>query len=106
MIATGGNHAYLAEQGMQIDRIKKMLEGRPNAVDAIKNGGIQLVFNTTEGKQSLSDSFSLRRTALMSKVPYYTTVAGALAAARAIKVLAEGSLEVRPLQSYGATAAG
>jgi carbamoyl-phosphate synthase large subunit len=64
----------------------------------MKNGEVQLVFNTTEGKQSLEDSFSLRRTALMMKIPYYTTTAGALAAAQAIA--AEGELEVRPLQSY------
>jgi carbamoyl-phosphate synthase large subunit len=61
---------------------------------------VQLVFNTTEGRQSLEDSFSLRRTALMGKIPYYTTTAGALAAAQAIAALAEGALEVRTLQSY------
>ena len=61
-----------------------MLEGRPHIVDAMKNGEVQLVFNTTEGRQSLEDSFSLRRTALMMKIPYYTTTAGALAAAQAI----------------------
>jgi carbamoyl-phosphate synthase large subunit len=83
-----------------VERIKKVLEGRPNIVDAMKNGDIQLVFNTTEGKQSVEDSFSLRRTALMMKIPYYTTAAGALAAAQAIRVLAQGDLEVRPLQSY------
>jgi len=67
----------------------------------MKNGDVQLVFNTTEGKQSLEDSFSLRRSALMMKIPYYTTAAGALAAAQAIAAQAEGPLEVRPLQSYG-----
>ncbi len=61
-----------------------MLEGRPHIVDAMKNGEVQLVFNTTEGKQSLADSFEIRRTALMMKIPYYTTAAGALAAAQAI----------------------
>jgi carbamoyl-phosphate synthase large subunit len=66
----------------------------------MKNGDIQLMFNTTEGRQSLQDSFSLRRTALMMKIPYYTTAAGALAGAQAIQVLAKGALEVRPLQSY------
>jgi carbamoyl-phosphate synthase large subunit len=60
------------------------------------------VFNTTEGPQSLEDSFSLRRSALMMKIPYYTTAAGALAAAQAIVALADGALEVRPLQSYRA----
>ncbi|HZZ37261.1 MAG TPA: hypothetical protein VFE03_16180, partial [Caulobacteraceae bacterium] len=66
----------------------------------MKNGEVQLVFNTTEGRQSLEDSFSLRRAALMMKIPYYTTTAGALAAAQAIAAQAEGTLEVRPLQSY------
>jgi carbamoyl-phosphate synthase large subunit len=104
VIATGGTHAYLAERGLKVDLVKKVLEGRPNVVDAMKNGEVQLVINTTEGKQSLADSFSLRRTALMGKIPYYTTVAGALAAAQAVRALRAGSLDVRPLQSYGAPA--
>jgi carbamoyl-phosphate synthase large subunit len=69
-------------------------------VDALKNGEVQLVFNTTEGQQSLADSLSIRRTALQMKVPYYTTMAGAAAAVEAISALREGALEVRPLQSY------
>ena len=77
-----------------------MLEGRPNIVDAMKNREVQLVFNTTEGKQALLDSFSLRRTALMMKMPYYTTTAGALAAAQAIGAIRAGELDVRPLQDY------
>jgi carbamoyl-phosphate synthase large subunit len=66
----------------------------------MKNGEVQLVFNTTEGKQSLSDSFELRRTALMMKIPYYTTSAGALAAAQAITSAPLEALEVRALQSF------
>jgi carbamoyl-phosphate synthase large subunit len=81
--------------------VKKVLEGRPHIVDAMQNGEVQLVFNTTEGRQSMQDSFSIRRTALMLKIPYYTTAAGALAAALAIKAQAEGEMEVRPLQGYG-----
>ena len=100
IVATAGTAAYLREQGVQVTSVKKVLEGRPNIVDMIKNGEIQLVFNTTEGRQSLQDSFSLRRTALMGKVPYFTTTAGALAAAQAITAMAAGALEVRPLQSY------
>jgi carbamoyl-phosphate synthase large subunit len=99
VIATGGTCAYLQAQGVPAEPVKKVLEGRPNIVDAMKNGEVQLVFNTTEGRQSLADSFSLRRTALMMKIPYFTTTAGALAAAQAIT--AEGELEVRALQSYG-----
>ena len=100
ILATGGTADYLRGEGLPVETIKKVLEGRPNIVDAMKNGEVQLVFNTTEGRQSLEDSFSIRRTALMMKIPYYTTVAGALAAAQAIGALAEGTLEVRPLQSY------
>jgi carbamoyl-phosphate synthase large subunit len=98
VIATSGTAAHLQGQGVAAETIKKVLDGRPNIVDAMKNGEVQLVFNTTEGRQSLADSFSLRRTALMGKIPYYTTTAGALAAAQAIT--AEGELEVRALQSY------
>ena len=101
IIATGGTARHLAAEGVAAEPVKKVLEGRPNIVDAMKDGAVQLVFNTTEGRQSLSDSFDLRRTALLMKIPYYTTAAGALAAAQAIGALADGALEVRPLQSYG-----
>ena len=100
ILATGGTCDFLAEQGLKVERIKKVLEGRPHVVDAMKNGEVQLVFNTTEGKQSLVDSFEIRRSALMMKIPYFTTAAGALAAAQAIAATAQGPLEVRPLQSY------
>ena len=88
------------EQGVAADRILKASEGRPNIVDAIRNGEIQLVFNTTEGVQALADSRSLRRAALLHKVPYYTTLSGAVAAARGIRAYRDGDLEVRTLQSY------
>ncbi|WP_374571881.1 carbamoyl-phosphate synthase large subunit [Phenylobacterium sp.] len=100
ILATGGTCDFLNAQGLAVERIKKVLEGRPHIVDAMKNGEVQLVFNTTEGKQSLADSFEIRRTALMMKTPYFTTAAGALAAAQAIVATAEAPLEVRPLQSY------
>ncbi|HEX8570860.1 MAG TPA: carbamoyl-phosphate synthase large subunit [Caulobacteraceae bacterium] len=101
VLATGGTEQYLREQGLEVQFVKKVLEGRPHIVDAMKNGEVQLVFNTTEGRQSLEDSFSIRRTALMMKIPYFTTTSGAHAAAQAIAAVAEGPLEVRPLQSYG-----
>ena len=102
VIATGGTCDFLAEHGIAVDRVPKVNENqRPNIVDRMKNGEVQLVFNTTEGAQSLKDSFSIRRTALTMKIPYYTTTSGALAAAQAISALKRGSLEVRPLQSYG-----
>ncbi|MFT4934057.1 MAG: carbamoyl-phosphate synthase large subunit [Pseudoalteromonas distincta] len=100
ILATSGTCDYLAENGVTVQLVKKVLEGRPHIVDAMKNGEVKLVFNTTEGKQSLSDSFEIRRTALMMKTPYFTTAAGALAAAQAIAATATDSLDVRPLQSY------
>jgi carbamoyl-phosphate synthase large subunit len=100
VMATGGTATFLQGEGLKVEHVKKVLEGRPHIVDAMKNGDVQLVFNTTEGRQSLADSFELRRTALMMKTPYYTTAAGALAAAQAIVATAADTLEVRPLQSY------
>jgi len=100
VIATSGTLRFLGEQGIQAEKVNKVLEGRPHIVDAIKNGGVQLVFNTTEGAQALLDSRSLRRAALLHKVPYYTTLSGAVAAAQGIKAYLGGDLEVRALQSY------
>ncbi len=100
VIATSGTQRYLVENGIKATAINKVLEGRPHIVDSIKNGKVQLVFNTTDGAQALSDSRSLRRAALMHKVPYYTTLAGAIAAAEGIKAYAAGELEVRALQEY------
>ena len=100
VLATSGTAAYLAEQGLKVELVKKVLEGRPHIVDAMKNGDVQIVFNTTEGKQSLKDSFEIRRTSLMMKIPYFTTTPAALAAAQAIAETAKAPLEVRPLQSY------
>jgi carbamoyl-phosphate synthase large subunit len=100
IIATRGTAKFLRDNGLEVKVVNKVLEGRPHVVDAIKNSEVQLVFNTTEGTQALADSFSIRRTSLHLKVPYYTTIAGAAAATQAIRALREGSLEVAPLQSY------
>jgi carbamoyl-phosphate synthase large subunit len=100
IVATKGTAAYLAASGIPVRPVKKVLEGRPHIVDAMKNGEIQLVFNTTEGAQAQADSYPLRRTALVDHIPYYTTVAGARAAVQAIATLRAGDLEVAPLQSY------
>ncbi len=100
VIATSGTQRYLAENGVEAVKINKVAEGRPHIVDAIKNGRVQLVFNTTEGATALADSRSLRRAALLHKVPYYTTLSGAVAAAQGIKAYLGGDLEVRALQSY------
>ncbi|MCW5682321.1 MAG: carbamoyl-phosphate synthase large subunit, partial [Xanthobacteraceae bacterium] len=104
LIATSGTLRYLKEQGLPAEKINKVLEGRPHIVDAITNGEVQLVFNTTEGAQALADSRSLRRAALLHKVPYYTTLSGAVAAAQGIKAYLAGDLEVRALQDYFAKA--
>ncbi|MDJ0447350.1 carbamoyl-phosphate synthase large subunit [Methylocystis sp. JR02] len=106
VVATGGTARYLQEQGIAAQKINKVSEGRPHIVDAIKNGAIQLVFNTTEGAQALADSRSLRRAALLHKVPYYTTLAGAIAAAQGVKAYVSGDLEARALQDYFRPAAG
>jgi len=100
VVATSGTQRYLSANGIHATRINKQLEGRPHIVDAIKNGEIQLVFNTTEGAQALADSRSLRRAALLHKVPYYTTLSGAIAAALGIKAYLGGEFEVLPLQGY------
>jgi carbamoyl-phosphate synthase large subunit len=100
IIATSGAQRFLKEHGVEAEKINKVLEGRPHIVDAIKNGQVQLVFNTTEGAQALADSRSLRREALLHKVPYYTTLSGAVAAAQGIKAYIGGDLQVRALQSY------
>jgi carbamoyl-phosphate synthase large subunit len=100
IIATRGTCEVLEKAGIKCARVNKVLEGRPHIVDAMKNGTVQLVFNTTDGVQAVSDSFSLRRAALTLKIPYYTTLAGALAAVEGIRAMTTGSLEVAPLQSY------
>ena len=89
-----------ARHGVAAEKVNKVLEGRPHIVDAIKNGDVQLVLNTTEGAKALEDSRSLRREALLHKVPYYTTLSGAVAAALGIKAYLAGDLEVRALQGY------
>jgi carbamoyl-phosphate synthase large subunit len=100
IIATGGTADHLQKQGLAVTRINKVYEGRPHIVDAMKDGSVDLVFNTTEGAQALKDSLSIRRTALMQKIPYYTTVAGSLAAVQAIEALRVTTLDVAPLQAF------
>jgi carbamoyl-phosphate synthase large subunit len=100
VLATGGTQRFLVENGVHAEKVNKVLEGRPHIEDAIRNRQVQLVFNTTDSQSAVSDSKSLRRATLMQKVPYFTTMAGAAAAAEAIAALKAGSLEVRPLQAY------
>ena len=100
VVATGGTQRYFEEKGLPSTKINKVLEGRPHVVDAIKNGEIQLVLNTTETQSSLSDSKPIRQTALLQKVPYYTTLPGILAVTKAIAAEREDRLDVKPLQAY------
>ncbi|MES0403225.1 MAG: carbamoyl-phosphate synthase large subunit [Hyphomicrobium sp.] len=100
IIATRGTMRHLQENGVQCQGINKVLEGRPHIVDAMKNGDVDLVFNTTEGSKALADSKDIRRTALLRHIPYYTTLAGAVAVTRAIRALKAGTLRVAPLQSF------
>ncbi|MBT5309298.1 MAG: carbamoyl phosphate synthase large subunit, partial [Rhodospirillaceae bacterium] len=107
LLATGGTTGFLRDQGLDVIHVNKVLEGRPHCEDAILSGEVQLVINTTEGAQAIADSYSIRRSALTSNVPHYTTMTGASAAIGAISALIEGDLhgglEVAPLQSYFST---
>jgi carbamoyl-phosphate synthase large subunit len=100
VIATAGTADYLKSQGVEVERVNKVAQGRPHIVDKIKDGEVDLIFNTTEGWQSHKDSASIRASALMAKVPYFTTAAAGAAVARAIGALKAHSLEVRSLQDY------
>jgi carbamoyl-phosphate synthase large subunit len=100
VIATSGTADYLAGQGVAVERVNKVAQGRPHIVDRIKDGGVDLIFNTTEGAQSLRDSKSIRASALYGKVPNFTTAAAAAAAVKAMAALKARPLEVRSLQSY------
>ena len=98
ILATGGTQAFLAENGIESTRVNKGYEGGRTIVDMIKDGEVALVMNTTEGAQAVSDSRAMRAVALAEKIPYFTTLAGAHAAAFAIKARGEGAIEVRALQ--------
>ena len=100
VVATSGTADFLRKHGIGAERVNKVLEGRPHIVDLMKDGKVQLVFNTVDGATALTDSFTLRRTALMNKIAYYTTVAGAKASVEGIAALRAGPLDVAPLQSY------
>jgi carbamoyl-phosphate synthase large subunit len=100
VVATAGTWKYLTENGIVATKVNKVAEGRPHIVDSMKNGGVQLVINTTDGAKSISDSRDIRRTALMGKIPYYTTIPGAVAAVEGIIGYKDGNLTVRPLQDY------
>ncbi|MHB0998453.1 MAG: carbamoyl-phosphate synthase large subunit [Armatimonadota bacterium] len=100
IVATSGTANYLAENGIEVDYIKKLYEGRPNINDALHNGQIQLLINTPAGKDSLHDDSYLRKAAIKYKIPYVTTAAAAVAASEGIRAAREDSGEVKSLQEY------
>jgi carbamoyl-phosphate synthase large subunit len=100
VLATGGTADFLTAEGLEVERINKVAQGRPHIVDKIKDGEVDLVFNTTEGWQSHRDSASIRASAVTGRIPYFTTAASSMAVVRAIQARRERSLEVRSLQDY------
>ena len=99
ILATSGTAAHLESKGIPVKRVNKVLEGQPHIVDAMINGEVQLVMNTTEGAASLADSASIRRTAVARKIPYFTTISASLAAVKAIASMKSQEISVRALQS-------
>jgi carbamoyl-phosphate synthase large subunit len=106
LVATAGTASFLSQHDVAVERINKVQDGSPHAVDRLRTGGIHLVINTPKGSGAHQDSFPLRRTALESRVPYFTTIAGAAAAAEGIEYLQKERLSVRSLQEYHADRRG
>jgi carbamoyl-phosphate synthase large subunit len=100
ILATAGTAAYLRSIGVKCAVVKKVMEGRPHVVDHIKNGEVQLVVNTTFGQKEVEQSYPIRRTALVHRVPYFTTISAARAAVGAIEVLIRKGLDVKAIQDY------
>ena len=99
---------YLAAHGLVVEAVLKVHEGRPNVVDRMINGGVQLVINTTQGAKAIADSYSIRRNALLTNIPYFTTIAAGLAAVDALEVssLLRGAAQVRSIQEWHARSNG
>ncbi len=108
VVCTRGTGEHLQSLGLGVDIVNKVHEGRPHIVDMMKDGNIQLVFNTTDGAQAIADSASIRKTALFGKIPYATTMAGsrAMTAAIVAKLATSEGFGVAPLQSYFAKKVG
>ena len=100
VIATTGTFKHLKDAGIEVEQVNKVREGRPHIVDRILDGDIHIVFNTTQGAEAIKDSFSMRRSALMRGLPYYTTMSGARAAVGAIAKLHAGAMTVCSLQEF------
>jgi carbamoyl-phosphate synthase large subunit len=102
VLSTNGTHKFLAERNVQTALILKLHEGRPNILDALANGEIQLIVNTPAGKSSVTDDSYIRKSAIRYKIPYITTIAAALAAGEGIAARRQGEWTVKPLQEYHA----
>jgi carbamoyl-phosphate synthase large subunit len=102
ILATNGTYKYLVQNGVNVDKVNKMHEGRPNIVDAIKNGEIQILINTPAGKTSQHDDSYIRKAAIKHKIPYITTIAAATASAKGIEAIQKGKGKIRSLQEYHA----
>jgi carbamoyl-phosphate synthase large subunit len=102
IVSTGGTARHFRDNGVDCEIIKKVHEGRPHIVDAMHNGDIQLVINTPVGKKSAHDDSYIRKTAIKYKIPYFTTTAAGLAAARGINAARKGAIGVKSLQEYHA----
>jgi len=100
LMATGGTQRFFEENGLECKRINKVLEGRPHIEDAIHNGQVQLVINTTEGAKAMSDSRSLRQAALKTRTAHTTTLTAAIAMSQSMEALSKREMEVRSLQEY------
>ncbi len=100
IVATQGTAKFMRDNGLEVEHVNKVAQGRPHIVDKIKDGQVDLVFNTTEGWQSLKDSQPIRASALNARKPYYTTATASVAVIQAIEALKNEVLEVRSLQDY------
>ncbi len=100
IIATSGTHSFLAENSIKSEMINKMHEKRPHIADIIKNGGIQMIINTPRGKTSKEDDSYIRKSAIMNKIPYVTTLTAALAAAKGIEAFKTKTAILKSLQEY------
>jgi carbamoyl-phosphate synthase large subunit len=99
-VATEGTAKAVADEGIPVNRVRKVHEGRPNVVDLIKNREIQLVINTPRGRRGKDDAAAIRREALMNQIPTVTTVPGASAVTTGLESLIRGRLAVKALQDY------
>ncbi len=104
IMTTQGTYQFLKDNGIETVPVRKLGFGRPNLVDVIKCGEVQLLVNTPSGKRSADDNSKVRKAAIQYKIPYITTTAAAIAAAKGIAARREGAPQVKPLQTYHASA--